>query len=71
MKTNTEIPAWPKDEETLRPDYFWGTTYDLSTGYYYEGDEFLDDAIRTVDQNFQVDGTLEMSMIRSEASKKV
>lgn len=72
MKNKSEIPEWPRDEETLRPDYFWGTPYDpIHREYFYEGDEFLDDAIRTVDQTYEeVDGTLEMSKIRSRASDK-
>lgn len=37
--------------------------------YFNEGDEFLDDAIRTLDQTYkQVDGTLDVSLLRAQRS---
>jgi hypothetical protein len=65
MKKNFKTREWPQGEDTLGPDQISNAS--LHNGYIYEGDEFLDDAIRTVDQGFgQVDGSFEVWQRRSK-----
>lgn len=71
MKNKSNIQRWPPEGHILQPDHILQTPYTpVHREYFNEGDEFLDDAIRTVDQGFgQIDGTLEVHNIRSGLSK--
>jgi hypothetical protein len=65
MKTKFNIHLWPQGEDTLRPDQISYASWHKE--YANEGDEFVDDAIRTVDQPFdQIDGSFEVWQRRSE-----
>lgn len=56
---------WPQREDSLRPGQMSNAS--LHREYTNEGDEFVDDAIRTVDQSFiQIDGSFEVWQRRSE-----
>jgi hypothetical protein len=61
MKNKTKIQQWPQGEDIPGPDQSSQICNDsLHNDYAYEGDEYLDDAIRTVDQDFgQIDETYE------------
>ena len=68
MKTKFHIPLWPQDENFREPGNLSKGSY-LRRDYVYEGDEFLDDAIRTEDQDIgQIDGTYEAWKTRSARS---
>lgn len=68
MKTKFNIPLWSQGE--AGPDQISNAS--LHREYSYEGDEFLDDAIRTVDQAFgQIDGSFEVWQRRSNISNEV
>jgi hypothetical protein len=59
MKIKSKTYDWLQGENTPEPDQIGNTS--LHNEYSYEGDEFLDDAIRTVDQAFgQIDGSFEV-----------
>ncbi|HEY8510378.1 MAG TPA: hypothetical protein VIL31_00370 [Cyclobacteriaceae bacterium] len=59
MKKNFAISLWLPIEEPTS----------THRAYFNEGDEFLDDAIRTTDQTYsQVEGTLDVLRIRSQQS---
>jgi hypothetical protein len=67
MKTKFSIPLWPNGEDIPGPDDL-SQISDVSfyRDYANEGDEYLDDSIRTVDQDFgQIDGTYDVWKMRS------
>jgi hypothetical protein len=65
MKTKSKTYDWLQGEDSPEPDQTTGAS--LHNEYSYEGDEFLDDAIRTVDQAFgQIDGSFEVWQRRSK-----
>ncbi|HEX7014829.1 MAG TPA: hypothetical protein VF191_04910 [Cyclobacteriaceae bacterium] len=70
MKTKSTRSWWSPGKQEPPANYFASPVYTPShQEYFNEGDEFLDDAIRTKDQAFeQVDGTLEVSRLRSQNS---
>ncbi len=71
MKNTTRFRHWPDDEDTFWLDQFFKVP-SLPREFENEGDEFLDDAIRTFDQDFQqMDGTLELSRIRAARIAKI
>jgi hypothetical protein len=65
MKTKFNIHLWPQGDDTLGPNQISNAS--LHKEYANEGDEFVDDAIRTVDQAFgQIDGSFEVWQKRSK-----
>ncbi len=70
MEDKSETQYLSEDGETCFR-YQMARTYSLHREYTNEGDEFLDDAIRTFDQDFkQMDGTLEVWRLRAAAIDK-
>lgn len=67
MKNKSNIQQWPQGEDIPGPDELsQNSNTPFHKEYGNEGDEFLDDAIRTVDQDFgQIDGTFEAWKVRS------
>lgn len=65
MKTRFKIPQWFQGEDKPGQDKF-SQINSFYKDYANEGDEFLDDAIRTFDHDFgQIDGTYEAWKMRS------
>jgi hypothetical protein len=67
MKTRFNIPQWLQGEDTPGPEQLSQiTNTSLHKEYDNEGDEFIDDTIRIVDQDFgQIDGSFEAWKMRS------
>ena len=67
MKTRFNIPHWLQGEDIPGPEQLSHiSNASLHREYENEGDEFVYDAIRIVDQDFgQIDGSLEAWKMRS------
>jgi hypothetical protein len=73
MKNKSSTQEWPQGKDTPWPDQSsQSSNFSLHREYANEGDEFLDDAIRTGDQAFgQIDGTFEEWKIRSTRASNI
>ena len=64
MKTRFNIHLWSRGSNTPEADEIFNAS--LHREYTNEGDEFIDDSIRSVDQAFdQIDGSFEVWQRRS------
>ncbi|MFO7256811.1 MAG: hypothetical protein DIU61_003890 [Bacteroidota bacterium] len=70
MKKKFAISLWPPGNESPSEHQVIPGYQSTHRAYFNEGDEFLDDAIRTTDQTFaQVEGTVDVLRIRSQQSR--